>query len=100
MSPTGQQVEKAAHQVQRGAGKHSSLSMPASEALGQKTNLMPSEVSALASAYKTNYPWVKCQPLSFTLMQTGLALAAYMDVLVPLPHPNSSFGFKWLPLCL
>lgn len=89
MGPRGQQVEKAAHQVQRGAD--SPLPMPASEALGPKTNLMPSEVSALASAYKTSHPRVKCQPLSITLMQTGLALAACVDVLVPLPIGNLWF---------
>lgn len=35
------------------------FSMPASTVLGQKTNLMSSEVFSLAPTTKT--PWVKCQ---------------------------------------
>lgn len=57
----------ATQQLQEKAGEQNPFPLPASRALGQKTNLM-SEFST--SFCPQSHLWVKCQALSIILMQT------------------------------
>lgn len=71
----------ATHQLQEKAGEQNPLLLPASGALGQKTNL----TSEFSTGFcPQSHLWVKCQALSIILMQTQLhALADGLAVPVP-----------------
>ena len=72
----------ATHKLQEKAGEQNPFPLLASIALGQKTNLMSSEVSS--SFCPQSHLWVKCQVLSIILMQTQCdALADSLAVPVP-----------------